>query len=113
MCIVIDFPSDVTTCPEEEARFTCLVKFTSGTPSAANWIQNGETNVTSLPAHILFDNSSSSASLPAIVNNTLLITNVSTLGGESRYMYSCVQDGERSDSATLTITCELCCHIPY
>lgn len=111
---VIEFPSDVTACLGEEARFTCLVIFTSETPSGANWIQNsetGETNVRSLPAHMLFDNSSSNSSLPAIVNNTLLITNVSAPGINSGDRYLCEQDGERSDSATLTIVGELCCHM--
>lgn len=104
LCVVISFPSDVTTCQGGEARFSCFVQFSSGTPSAANWFQNGGTNVSLLPAHMLFDNSSSSSPLPVIVNNTLLITNVSAAGVETGYTYSCEQGGEMSDQASLTIT---------
>ena len=98
MYVVIDFPNDVTTCRGGEARFSCFVQFTSGTPSAARWIINGYTNASTFPHHILFDNSSSSDSLPAIVNNTLVITNV-TFGAT----YSCEQNGTESDGASLTV----------
>lgn len=98
VCAVIDFPTDVTTCRGREVRFSCFVQFTSGTPSGAMWLQNGYTDASTLPRHTLFDNSSSNSSLPAIVNNTLVITNVT-----SESTYSCEQDGMESDSASLTI----------
>ena len=95
----------MTTCRGSEARFSCFVLFTNVTPSAASWIQNGEIDVSSLPAHVLFDNSSSNSSLPAIVNNTLLITNVSSPSVESGYTYTCEQDNieMESDGASLII----------
>ena len=103
MYVVIDFPNDVTTCRGGEARFSCFVQFTNGTPSAARWIQNADTNASTLPYHMLIDNSSSNSSLPAIVNNTLLITNVSNIEPGSNYR--CEQDNieMESDSASLTI----------
>lgn len=108
-CVVIEFPSDVITCSGREARFFCFVKFTSGTPSGASWIQNSGTNVSTLPGHVVFDNSSSSSSLPAIVNNTLLITNVSFASTEYGYTYSCQQGDMMSDPASLTIALLVSC----
>ena len=95
----------MTTCRGSEARFSCFVLFTDATPSAARWMQNGETDASTLPAHMLFDNSSSNSSLPAIVNNTLLISNVSSPSIESGYTYTCEQDNTEmeSDGASLTI----------
>ena len=60
---------------------------------------------------MLFDNSSSSSSLPAIVNNTLLITNISLAVGYG-HTYFCQQGDVMSDMASLTTFGELCCHIP-
>ena len=97
-CAVIGFPTDVTTCRGREVKFSCFVQFTSGTPTGAMWLRNGDTDASTFSHHILFDNSSSSSSLPAIVNNTLVITNVTY---ESTY--SCEQGGMESDSASLTI----------
>ena len=104
-CVVVGFSSDVTACPGGEAIFSCFVQFTSGTPSGASWIRDSLTNASSLPHHMLFDNSSSSNTLPAIVNNTLLITNVSS-GDGTQYTYVCQQGDVMSDSATLTISGE-------
>ena len=111
LCTVIDSPSDVTACFRREARFSCFVQFTSGTPSGASWFQDSGTNASTLPNHVLFDNSSSSSILPAIVNNTLLITNIS-FDVESGRTYFCQQGNETSDTATLIIIGELCCCIP-
>ena len=102
MCVVIAFPSDVTACRGRSATFSCYVQFTNGTPSAATWLQNGQTDVSGLNAHVLFDNSSDSFS-PTVINNTLLITNVSSV--ESGSTYSCHQGNieSESDPASLTI----------
>lgn len=101
ICVVSGFPNNVVACRGGEASFSCFVSFTSEVPSAASWIQNSGTNASLLPDHHLFDNSSSTSSLPAIVNNTLLITNVSSV--ESGYTYTCKQGGMMSDPASLTI----------
>ena len=98
LCVVIGFPNDVTTCRGGEARFSCFVQFTSGTPSPARWIQNRYADASTLPHHKLFDNSSSNDSLPAIVNNTLVITNVT-----SEATYTCEQNSTESDGALLTV----------
>ena len=60
---------------------------------------------------MLFDNSSSST-VPAIVNNTLLVTNISFDVG-STSTYYCQQGNEMSDTATLTIVGELCYQSPH
>ena len=91
------------TCSGGKASFSCFIRITSGVPSAARWIQNSGTDVSSLPDHVLFDNTSSSSPLPAIVNNTLLITNVSSPSVESGYTYFCEQGGMMSNPASLTI----------
>ena len=108
----VDPPSDVTACFGGQATFSCYVRFASETPSAASWFQGSGTNASSLPNHMLFDNSSSSSTAPAIVNNTLLITNIS-FDVESGRTYYCQQGSEMSDTATLTIVGELCYQIQH
>ena len=108
LCTVIRFPNNVTICTGEEARFSCFVEFTSGTPTGVTWTVNGE-SITSLDNRfMLFDNSTDGSSLPAIVNNTLFITNVSSTGLESGSRFLCDQNGTRSDPASLIIISELC-----
>ena len=71
-------------------------------------------NVSSLNNHKLIDNSSSSGSLvhPVIINNTLVITNTSSIEGSSA-TYFCQQGNVMSDSATLTVIGKLCCRLLY
>jgi len=45
-------------CVGGTVNFTCVVMFTSGTPSAASWItNNGTTDATALPGHTRTDDS--------------------------------------------------------
>ena len=106
--VVINSPSDVTACFGGIAKFSCFVQFTDGIPSGASWIVNTEINVSSLSYHKLIDNSSNSGSLtlPVIINNTLVVTNVSSSEG-SRITYFCQQGDMMSDSATLTVVGKL------
>lgn len=96
----------MTACFGGRATLSCFVQFDSGMPSGANWFQGSGTNASSLPNHMLLDNSSSSTA-PAIVNNTLLITNISFDVGSER-TYFCQQGSEMSDTATLTTIGKLC-----
>ena len=89
-------------CVGGTVNFTCVVMFTSGSPSAASWFtSNGNVDAITLPGHTRTDDSNG-RSAPANVTTVLTVTNV--LISDNGTDYTCVQGlNERSDTVFLTV----------
>ena len=75
-------------CVGEAVNFTCVVMFTSGTPSAASWITDlGTSDAAALPGHTRTDDSNE-RSAPANVTTVLTVTNISISDNGADYLCS-------------------------
>ena len=108
--MIVQPPQSQSVCEGGTVNFTCVVMFTSRTPSAAIWLSdNGTSDATSLPGHTKTDDSNGH-SAPANVTTVLTVTNVSISDNGTDYI--CVQGiNERSDTVFLTVLGEFFMHI--
>ena len=100
--VIIRSPVNQSACKGETVDFTCVVMFTSRTPSAASWItENGNTDAIMLPGHTRTDDSNG-RSAPANVTTVLTVINVSISDNGTDYF--CAQGfSQRSDIVFLTV----------
>ena len=107
--IIIRPPVNQSACVGRTVNFTCVVMFTSRTPSAASWItENGNTDAITLPGHTRTDDSNG-RSAPANVSTVLTVTNVRIRDNGADYF--CIQGAiARSDTVFLTVFGELSIH---
>ena len=106
--MIVQPPQSQSVCEGGTVNFTCVVMFTSGTPSAASWFtENGATDVTTQSGHTRTDDSNG-CSAPANVTTVLTVTNVSISDNGTDYI--CVQGrNEESDTVFLTVLGEFLC----
>ena len=107
--VIIRSPVNQSACAGDTINFTCVVMFTSSTPSAASWItENGATDAITLPGHTRTDDSNG-RSAPASVTTVLTVTNVSISNNGTDYI--CSQGlNTRSDTVFLTVFGEFSIH---
>ena len=100
--VIIRSPVNQSACVGESVNFTCVVMFTSSTPSATSWFtENGNVDAIALPDHTRIDDSNG-RSAPANVTTVLTVTNVSISDNGADYI--CVQGfNVRSDTVFLTV----------
>ena len=101
--VIIQPPQNQSVCDGGTVNFTCVVMFTSGPLSGANWFtDDGFTDVITRPGHIVTDDSNG-RSAPANVTTVLTVTSVNI--SNDRTDYICVQgiNGPRSDTVFLTV----------
>ena len=100
--MIIQPPQNQTGCEGGTVNFTCLVMFTSGLPSAANWFTNdGDNDACTQPDHTRTDDSNG-RSAPANVTTVLTVTNLSISVNGADYI--CAQGlNAISDTAFLTV----------
>ena len=104
--VIIRSPVNQSACEGETVHFTCVVMFTSGSPSPASWFtNNGGNDASGLPGHTRTDDNNG-RSAPANVTTVLAVTNVSI--SDNGADYTCVQGLIAiSDTAFLTVFGEL------
>ena len=95
-------PVNQSACVGDTVNFTCVVMFTSVSPSAANWfINNGVNDASKEPDHSLTDDSDG-LTVPANVTNMLTVTNVEISNNGADYI--CAQGiVAHSDTAYLIV----------
>ena len=100
--VIIRSPVNQSACAGGTIDFTCVVMFTSGTPSAATWVtKNGNFDAITLPGHTRTDDSNG-RSAPANVTTMLTVTNVSISDNTTDYF--CTQGfNQRSNIVFLTV----------
>ena len=105
--MIIQPPQNQSVCEGGAVNFTCVVMFTSRTPSAAIWLSDsGTSDATSLPGHTRTDNKNG-RSAPANVTTVLTVTSVSISDNGTDYF--CAQGfNERSDTVYLTVLGKAC-----
>jgi len=107
--MIIIPPVNQSACVGGTVNFTCVVMFTSGTPSAASWFtDHGTTDVIALPGHTRTDDSNG-RSAPANVTTVLTVTNVNISDNGADYF--CAQGRiDESDTVFLTVFGEFSMH---
>ena len=88
-------------CLDDDAAFTCVLFFPSGTPVAPRWFRNGGDFDTM--RHMVVDNLTGAMS-PAYVSTTITVNNVTTL--DEGALYDCRFVDNNSNNGTLKVVGE-------
>ena len=100
--MIIRPPVNQSACVGGTVDFTCVLMFTSGTPSAAAWFTNDGANDASRQPRYSLTDDSNGRSPPANVTTMLTVANVSI--SDNGIDYFCAQGfNERSDTVFLTV----------